>query len=110
MQVMKRLISLGFSLTAFVLGTDFLAQAQVGLSWEVQTPELTAPSRGSLAGQLSAIAFGPADVSRGGFNLASPYTAPVDPGPLLAKIFPGYSPATCISEWGLGWQADRQPT
>src|SRR5258707_7246964 len=106
MQVMKRLISLGFSLTAFVLGTDFLAQAQVGLSWEVQTPELTAPSRGSLAGQLSAIAFGPADVSRGGFNLASPYTAPVDRRPLLAKSFPCYSLETGTSLRGVRWQAD----
>jgi RHS repeat-associated protein len=38
--------------------------------------------------------------------LASPYTAPQARGPLLAKVFPTYSPESGISEWGLGWQTD----
>ncbi|NMO18195.1 hypothetical protein HPC49_11215 [Pyxidicoccus fallax] len=70
----------------------------------VQSPELSAPQRGSLVGQYARTAFGPSDVSRGGFTLASPFQAPGERGVLLASIFPVYSPDSGISEWGLGWQ------
>jgi YD repeat-containing protein len=72
----------------------------------VQTPNLSAPQRGSLAGTLSRLAFGPGDLDRGAFTLPLPIDTPTARGPLLAKVVPGYSPETGISEWGLGWQLD----
>ncbi len=81
------------------------ALAQHFLSSLVQPPELSAPQRGSLAGQYSRTAFGPADLSRGGFRLDSPFAVPTERGPLLANPFPTYSPDSGISEWGLGWQS-----
>jgi RHS repeat-associated protein len=71
----------------------------------VQAPQLSPPQRGSLAGQYARVAFGPADVSRGGFALDSPYDAPEERGAPGASPFPVYSPDTGISEWGMGWQA-----
>jgi RHS repeat-associated protein len=82
------------------------ARAQVGDSYKIQLPELSAPGRASLAGSLSKAAFGASDVRRGSISLPSPYTAPEDRGPLLAAIFPTYSPEAGISEWGMGWAAD----
>ncbi|MFE8604556.1 RHS repeat-associated core domain-containing protein [Archangium violaceum] len=83
----------------------FPAAAQTVNDYMVQAPELSAPQRGSLVGQYASTAFGPADVSRGGFSLASPFSVPTERGPLLASIFPTYSPDSGISEWGLGWQS-----
>ncbi|MFP2925664.1 polymorphic toxin-type HINT domain-containing protein [Pyxidicoccus sp. 3LG] len=71
----------------------------------VQPPELAAPQRGSLVGQYARTAFGPSDVSRGGFGLAAPFQVPGERGALLASIFPLYSPDGGLSEWGQGWQA-----
>ncbi len=71
---------------------------------QVQAPQLGAPERGSLAGQLASVAFGPADVSRGGFSLPSPMGAPGERGALPASPLPTYSPENGASEWGLGWQ------
>ncbi|WP_437913731.1 RHS repeat-associated core domain-containing protein [Sorangium sp. So ce302] len=73
---------------------------------KVQTPQLSAPARGSIAGEYAQIALGPADVSRGSFSLPGPFDAPEDRGPLLASPFPSYSPGAGISEWGMGWKAD----
>lgn len=81
------------------------AAAQPFQDMLVQTPELGAPQRGSLAGQYARTAFGPADVSRGGFSLAGPFAVPGDRGGLLAEVFPTYSPDAGASEWGQGWQA-----
>ncbi|WP_163998937.1 RHS repeat-associated core domain-containing protein [Pyxidicoccus caerfyrddinensis] len=80
------------------------AQSDPFTDSQVQAPELAAPKRGSLVGQYAQTAFGPADVSRGGFSLPSPFSAPEDRGPLLAKAFPTYSPEGGLSEWGMGWQ------
>lgn len=73
---------------------------------KVQAPQLSAPKPGSIAGEYAQTAFGPADVSRGGFALPGPFKAPEDRGPLLASPFPSYSPGAGISEWGMGWKAD----
>jgi len=83
-----------------------LAWAQTGTSLDakVQVPQLGAPQRGSLVGQLAATAFGPGDVSRGAFHLPSPFAAPGERGPLLVSPFPEYAPDAGISEWGSGWQ------
>ncbi|WP_152622431.1 polymorphic toxin-type HINT domain-containing protein [Archangium violaceum] len=69
----------------------------------VQPPQLSAPQRGSLVGQLASTAFGPADVSRGAFSLPSPFSVPEDRGMLLASVMPTYSPDSGASEWGVGW-------
>ncbi|NOK18595.1 TreTu family toxin [Corallococcus carmarthensis] len=69
----------------------------------VQAPQLGAPTRGSLAGQYAATDLGPADVSRGGFSLASTFAAPSERGVLQAGVFPTYSPEAGIGEWGQGW-------
>jgi len=69
----------------------------------VQAPQLAAPQRASLAGEYGHVAFGPADVERGGFALALPLKAPEARGPLLAAVFPSYSPDAGLSEWGMGW-------
>jgi RHS repeat-associated protein len=70
----------------------------------VQTPELRAPQRGSVAGQYANVAFGPGDVSRGGFTLQLPIAAPDERGGMQVSPFPTYSPESGLSEWGLGWQ------
>jgi RHS repeat-associated protein len=72
----------------------------------VQPPSLGAPQRGTLAGTLSRLAFGPGDLDRGAFVLPLAIDAPSERGPLLAKVVPSYSPETGIGEWGLGWQVD----
>src|SRR5262249_36765014 len=55
-------------------------------------------------GEYGNVAFGPADLARGGFNLPSPFHAPSERGAPLASIFPTYSADAGLSEWGLGWQ------
>jgi RHS repeat-associated protein len=77
---------------------------------KVQAPELKAPERGSVAGQLSKTVFGPADVARGSYTLPAPLTAPTERGPLLASVFPTYTPEGGMSEWGLGWGTSLQVT
>lgn len=72
----------------------------------VQAPSFDSPKRGSLAGTLSKLAFGPGDLARGVFKLPLPVDIPSDRGPLLAEIIPSYSPETGITEWGMGWQAE----
>ena len=81
------------------------AQTATALDARVQPAELAAPQRGSLVGQLSSVAFGPADVSRGAFALPSPFSVPNDRGALLADVFPVYSLDAAVGEWGIGWQA-----
>jgi RHS repeat-associated protein len=69
----------------------------------VQAPELKAPQRGSLAGAYGDLSIGPRDLARGSFTLPSPFSAPSDRGPLLADLFPAYSPEAGQSEWGMGF-------
>ncbi|ACG75093.1 YD repeat protein [Anaeromyxobacter sp. K] len=80
-----------------------LAQTGTSLDAKVQVPELGAPQRASLVGQLATQVFGPGDLTRGAFVLPSPFSAPEDRGPLLASPFPTYAPDAGISEWGMGW-------
>ncbi|MCY1047263.1 N-acetylmuramoyl-L-alanine amidase [Corallococcus sp. bb12-1] len=79
------------------------AQSEPFSDARVQPPQLSAPQRGSLVGQYAQTAFGPSEVSRGGFNLPSPLQVPEDRGPLLVRPFPTYSPDGGLSEWGMGW-------
>ncbi len=93
-----------------VLAWVCLASASPALAFDgplqdmlMQAPQLSAPQRGSLVGQLANTAFGPADVSRGAFSLPSAFSVPEDRGALLAPLFPTYSPDSGASEWGAGW-------
>lgn len=81
------------------------AQTSTSSDAKVQAPQIKAPERASLVGQLASVAFGPADVTRGAFTLPSPLSAPNERGAPLASPFPSYSPDAGISEWGVGWQA-----
>jgi RHS repeat-associated protein len=72
----------------------------------VQAPSIGTPQRGSLAGTLSKLAFGPGDLARGTYALPLPVALPSDRGPILANVIPSYSPETGITEWGMGWQAE----
>ncbi|WP_434384214.1 RHS repeat-associated core domain-containing protein [Melittangium boletus] len=81
-----------------------LAQTSTSLDARVQAPQLLAPQRGSLTGQLSGVVFGPGDVNRGSFTLAAPMALPTERGAPLAQVLPGYSTENGISEWGTGWQ------
>jgi hypothetical protein len=91
-------------LSVFLIATS--ANAQPAFSdARVQSPELKAPERGSLAGALAGVAFGPADVSRGAFSLPSPFSVPKERGEVLVSPFPAYSPENGLSEWGMGFQA-----
>ncbi|WP_437779221.1 RHS repeat-associated core domain-containing protein [Sorangium sp. So ce1097] len=94
-----------WSTCAVVLASTAAAQPSF-YDAKVQPPQLSAPARGSLAGEYAQVAFGPADVSRGGFALPAPFDVPEERGPLLSSPFPTYSPGAGISEWGMGWSAD----
>jgi RHS repeat-associated protein len=72
----------------------------------VQPPSIGQPQRGSLAGTLSRLAFGPGDLAQGTFKLPLALSTPSDRGPLLIDVIPTYSAESGISEWGVGWQAD----
>lgn len=95
--------------TACVLGLSYTAparaQQQPFQDRLVQPPSLAAPTRASLAGSLSGLAFGPSELSRGAFTLALPASAPGERGSLLAGVLPGYSADTGLTEWGAGWDA-----
>lgn len=87
------------------LASSASAQTATSNDAKVQPPEIKAPERASLVGQLASVLFGPADVGRGAFTLPSPFIAPMERGAPLASPFPSYSPESGISEWGAGWQA-----
>lgn len=72
----------------------------------VQSPSLGQPQRGSIAGSLSRLAFGPSTLARGVHSLPLPVDVPGERGALLASVLPSYSAEGGISEWGVGWQAD----
>ncbi|MCU0682317.1 MAG: hypothetical protein MUF34_08700 [Polyangiaceae bacterium] len=72
----------------------------------VQAPSIGQPTRGSIAGSLSRLAFGPAALARGAYSLPLPLSAPAERGPLLASVVPAYSAEGGMSEWGVGWQND----
>src|SRR5262245_41780168 len=72
----------------------------------VQAPSIGQPERGSIAGSLSKLAFGAADMARGAYSLPLPIEVPQERGALLHKLFPTYSAEGSQSEWGMGWGSD----
>ena len=81
------------------------AAADPGRDRVVQTPQLSAPERGSLAGTLGEKQWTAGDLSRGTFSLPFPAQIPEGRGPLLLAVLPNYSPEAGLSEWGLGWSS-----
>ncbi|WP_375742861.1 FG-GAP-like repeat-containing protein [Corallococcus interemptor] len=100
LQLTRALVSASLLLFSF----EGRAQTSASLDARVQAPQLSAPQRGSLTGQLSAVAFGPGDVSRGAYSLASAMTVPTERGAPQASVLPSYSMEAGASEWGTGWQ------
>ena len=95
---MLRYVRLGVCFCALLSASSApLAQTSTSLDAKVQAPDLTAPQRGSVVGQLSKTVFGPGDVTRGTYTLPSPLQVPLDRGALLAHIFPTYSPDNGMS-------------
>ncbi len=72
----------------------------------VQSPELSAPQRGSIAGKLGGFRPNEGALSRGGFSLPSPLTFPDELGAPLTSLSPTYSVQSGLSEWGMGWSLD----
>ncbi len=71
----------------------------------VQPPTFAQPERGSLAGAMSALPFGVAELARGSFSLPLPVELPAERGSSLANILPTYSIENGLSEWGIGWSS-----
>ena len=69
----------------------------------IQPPEIETGKRAGLAGTLAGTAYGPSDVSRGGFSLPLPIDVPKDRGAILASVFPTYDPDNGLSVWGMGF-------
>src|ERR671934_115488 len=97
-------LRLRVAVAALLLSGSAAAQAPFSDSL-VQPTKIALPERGSLAGQYSAVAFGPSDLVRGAFSLPSPFRVPIERGSPGVDPFPLYSPESGISEWGLGWQS-----
>ncbi len=72
----------------------------------VQAPSIGQPQRGSIAGSLSKLSFGAADLARGAYSLPLPVEVPDQRGGLLARLFPSYSTEGSQSEWGMGWSSE----
>ncbi|WP_437966603.1 RHS repeat-associated core domain-containing protein [Sorangium sp. So ce260] len=90
---------------AFTVGTGAAAAAPFK-DQLVQPPSIGQPERGSIAGSLSRLAFGPSSLARGVHSVPLPIDAPSERGSLLASVIPSYSPEGGVSEWGVGWQTD----
>src|SRR5687767_10790002 len=69
----------------------------------VQAPSLARPERGSVAGSLSRLSFGPTELLRGTFTLPSAIMFPGERGAPMAELGPTYSPENGLSEWGMGF-------
>ena len=89
------------------LGVSYAAPYQDQL---VQSPSIGQPERGSIAGSLSKLSFGAADLARGAYSLPLPVEVPQERGPLLASLFPTYSAEGAQTEWGMGWASDLSIT
>jgi RHS repeat-associated protein len=107
----KRALALWVALLTLAFGVFApSARADVFSEARVQPPELAAPQRGSVVGQLANVAFGAGEMSRGAFSLPSPFAVPNDRVALLASPFPTYSPEAGLTEWGTGWRANLRVT
>src|SRR5262245_26140618 len=95
---------------AAIIGTALVCASARAQSKDqlVQPPTLPLPERGSVAGALSKLAFGAADVARGSFVLPLPIELPSQRGALAAKVIPSYSPEGGISEWGMGFESQLE--
>lgn len=98
---MMRSVACAAAVTAALLAAAPRAHA-IG---EFQTPQLTRPERGSVAGEYSHIAFGPADVDRGGLSLRAPIELPSERGAAAGDWLPVYAGGGGLGEWGMGWHA-----
>ncbi len=72
----------------------------------IQSNQLTAPVRGSLAGELGQSSWTASDLSKGSFSLPLGMNFPSDRGALIFPLSPHYSPGGGLSEWGMGISAD----
>lgn len=90
---------------AVVLGAS-VAMAAPFKDQLVQAPSIGQPERGSIAGSLSQLAFGPAALARGLYSLPLPVDLPSERGPLLVDIIPSYSAEGGVGEWGVGWSTN----
>lgn len=70
----------------------------------VQPPEMKAPTRGTIAGELSSVEVSASSnqASTGSFQLKLPLSFPELRGPMLFEFTPSYSPSSGQSEWGMG--------
>ncbi|WP_437972808.1 RHS repeat-associated core domain-containing protein [Sorangium sp. So ce295] len=91
---------------AAALGAHEAAAAGPFKDQLVQPPSIAQPERGSIAGSLSRLAFGPSALARGAYSLPLPIDAPAERGGLLASVVPSYSAEGGVGEWGVGWQTD----
>lgn len=72
----------------------------------VQTPHLSEPERGSVAGgTFSQNAWGPAQLTRGTASIVLPLALPSERAAVQLSFLPSYSAAHGLSEWGMGWRA-----
>jgi len=95
-----------FATLAATLAAAGVAQAAPFQDTLVQPPSIGLPQRGSIAGALSKLSFGAADLARGAYSLPLPIEVPRERGALLAEAFPSYSAESELTEWGMGWSAD----
>ncbi len=100
---------LSFLAAGSVLVAPVIAHAQSAAFSDqlVQGPEITPPSRGSLAGQYASVSFGPGDLARGTYTLPLPITFPSDRGTIGASPVPSYAVDGGVTEWGVGWSASN---
>jgi RHS repeat-associated protein len=80
--------------------------AEVAQDVLVQAPTLSAPRRGSIAGSLSRLSFGAADLARGAFGLPLPIELPDARGALQIGVIPSYSAENGIGDLGIGWSVN----
>ena len=99
-----RLGALG--LVAGLSGVGSSAHAQAFNDVLVQSPELKAPSRGSVVGTLSGYSIDGSGLARGSFSVPTSFKFPSERGALLVEIAPTYSPEGGQSEWGMGWDVE----
>ncbi len=67
-----------------------------------ESPNLAAPTRGSLAGEFGATNWDASDLTRGVYSLPLVLEFPKVRGPMIYPIQPTYSPSSGVSEWGMG--------
>lgn len=105
-----RLAALLVVLATLLVSAASHAQSATYADYMVQAPELSAPERGSVAGQYASLAFAPGDLVRGAFSLPLPIDVPQERGAIFGNPFPAYASDGGISEWGLGFTSSWKIT